>query len=200
MAWARTYLKAFGLLTNSERAVWSLTPLGRETSEVDKTRVVREVQKLRKGTPRKRGDEESEDETDEEAAENSESPDWKLELLECLLALSPAEFERLCQRILRENGFVEVRVTGRSGDHGIDGVGLLRLQEVLTFHVIFQCKRWKDAVSAGTIRDFRGAMQGRSDKGLVMTTSYFTPEAIREATRDGAPAVDLIDGERWPSF
>ena len=45
------------------------------------------------------------------------------------------------------------------------------------------------------IRDFRGAMVGRSDKGLLITTGSFTPDAIREATRDGAPVLDLIDGE-----
>ncbi len=45
------------------------------------------------------------------------------------------------------------------------------------------------------IRDFRGAMMGRADKGLVITTAAFTADARREATRDGAPAIDLVDGE-----
>lgn len=90
-------------------------------------------------------------------------------------------------------------MTGRTGDNGIDGIdgiGLLRLQEVLSFHVIFQCKRWRDPVGPSTLRDFRGAMVGRTDKGMVITTSYFTRDAIREASRDGAPAIDLIDGEQ----
>lgn len=46
------------------------------------------------------------------------------------------------------------------------------------------------------IRDFRGAMVGRTDKGLFMTTGSYTPDAQKEATRDGAPAIDLIDGEQ----
>jgi restriction system protein len=108
--------------------------------------------------------------------------------------MSPAGFERLSQRILRESGFTKVEVQGRSGDGGIDGAGVLRMN-LVSFHVLFQCKRWKDAVSAPVVRDFRGAMIGRADKGLIITTGRFTSEAQREAVRDGAPAIDLVDGE-----
>jgi len=119
---------------------------------------------------------------------------WQDRLLECLLKMKPAAFERLCQRILKESGFIKVDVTGRSGDGGIDGIGVLRLN-LLSFHVFFQCKRWKGSVGAPVIRDFRGAMVGRADKGLVMTTGTFSTDARKEATRDGAPAIDLVDGE-----
>jgi restriction system protein len=51
-------------------------------------------------------------------------------------------------------------------------------------------------VSAGVVRDFRGAMVGRADKGLIITTGNFTRDASAEATRDGAPPIDLIDGEQ----
>jgi restriction system protein len=119
---------------------------------------------------------------------------WQDRLLECLLKMKPAAFERLCQRILKESGFIKVDVTGRSGDGGIDGIGVLRLN-LLSFHVFFQCKRWKGSVGASVIRDFRGAMVGRADKGLVMTTGTFSTDARKEATRDGAPAIDLVDGE-----
>ena len=197
MAWARTYLKASGLLTNSERGVWSLTPAGAKTERVDEKQLAKEVQTKRRGmrprTPRHEHGDETEDD-DDDATEGAPT-DWKHELLETLQSMPPDAFERLAQRILRESGFVEVTVTGRSGDRGIDGIGLLKLQEVLTFHVIFQCKRWREPVGASTVRDFRGAMVGRTDKGLIITTTYFTPEAIREATRDGAPAIDLLDGE-----
>ena len=103
-------------------------------------------------------------------------------------------FERLCQRLLRESGFIKVEITGRSGDGGIDGVGVLRLN-LLSFHVLFQCKKWKGSVGAPIVRDFRGAMVGRADKGLILTTGNFTADARREATRDGAPAIDLVDGD-----
>jgi hypothetical protein len=119
---------------------------------------------------------------------------WQDLLLDCLLKMTPGAFERLCQKILCESGFIKVDVTGRSGDGGIDGIGVLRLN-LLSFHVFFQCKRWKGSVGASAIRDFRGAMVGRADKGLVMTTGTFTADARKEATRDGAPAIDLVDGE-----
>jgi hypothetical protein len=119
---------------------------------------------------------------------------WQDLLLDCLLKMNPGAFERLCQKILRESGFIKVDVTGRSGDGGIDGIGVLRIN-LLSFHVFFQCKRWKGSVGASAIRDFRGAMVGRADKGLVLTTGTFTADARKEATRDGAPAIDLVDGE-----
>lgn len=96
----------------------------------------------------------------------------------------------------RESGFIQVQVTGKSGDGGIDGVGIARINGFLSFHVLFQCKRYQGSVTAGQIRDFRGAMQGRTDKGLFITTGTFTRDAIKEATRDGAPPIDLIDGEQ----
>lgn len=110
--------------------------------------------------------------------------------------VDPAAFERLVKRLLRESGFVHVEVTGRSGDGGIDGKGIARLSGLLSFHVNFQCKRYQGTVSASHIRDFRGAMVGRADKGLFITTGTFTRDAIREATRDGAPPIDLIDGDQ----
>jgi restriction system protein len=136
-------------------------------------------------------DEKEELEGDEEVV----STNWKNRLLEVLRKLSPDTFERLAQRLLRESGFIKVEVTGRSGDGGIDGIGVLRLN-LLSFQVLFQCKRYQGSVGAPAIRDFRGAMVGRSDKGLMITTGTFTPDATREATRDGAPTIDLIDGDR----
>ncbi|MDP3659638.1 restriction endonuclease [Phenylobacterium sp.] len=124
----------------------------------------------------------------------SAEADWRAELLG-VLALMPSDgFERLCQHLLREAGFTKVEVTGRSGDGGIDGAGVLRVN-LLSFRVFFQCKRWKGSVGPGVVRDFRGAMVGRADKGLILTTGVFTAEARREATRDGAPLIDLVDGE-----
>jgi restriction system protein len=118
-----------------------------------------------------------------------------LNQLSILQNIPPDGFQRLVHRILRESGFVKVEVKGRSGDGGIDGVGVLRLN-LLSFQVFFQCKRYKDTVGAEAIRNFRGAMIGRTDKGLFITTGRFTPDAKREATRDGAPPIDLIDGEQ----
>ena len=131
-----------------------------------------------------------------EPGEMEAETSWRDELTNTLLAIEPPAFERLVQRLLREAGFIQVEVTGRSGDGGIDGKGIMRLGGMLSFHVIFQCKRYQGSISPSQIRDFRGAMVGRADKGLFITTGNFTREAIREATRDGAPAIDLIDGDQ----
>ena len=130
---------------------------------------------------------------------SDESPQykvWREVLHDILLGMEPAAFEKLFQKMLRESGFTQVDVTGRSGDGGIDGIGIVRIGGFLSFRVFFQCKRYKGSVDAGTVRDFRGAMIGRTDKGLIVTTGSFTPAALREATRDGAPEIDLIDGEQ----
>jgi restriction system protein len=188
LAWTRTYLKKYGLLENSSRGVWALTPKGRETEWIDPRTVVRYVQEQMRQAREPAAEETEPGELDEEIT-------WREELLETLLEMDPSAFERLVQRLLRECGFVQVEVLGRSGDGGIDGKGIMRLGGLLSFHVIFQCKRYRDTVGVGHVRDFRGAMVGRADKGLLITTGNFSKDAVREATRDGAPAIDLIDGD-----
>jgi restriction system protein len=187
LAWTRTYLKKYGVLENSSRGVWALTPKGRQLDRVNPRTVRRFVQERGKKAPAVG----VEDELDEASAELS----WREELLDTLLTMDPSAFERLVQRFLRESGFIQVEVTGQSGDGGIDGKGIMRLGGLLSFHVIFQCKRYRGSVTVSQVRDFRGAMVGRADKGLLITTGNFTKDAMREATRDGAPAIDLIDGD-----
>lgn len=197
LAWSKTYLKKFGLVENSSRGVWALLKSDIKISELDYVEIVRTVREQNKPTNTKPRITKTETEQidDEITDEVSETEEWKDKLLNVLYNISPAAFERLAQRILRESGFSQVEVTGKVGDGGIDGKGIVRVSGLLSFHVIFQCKRYKGSVSPSQIRDFRGAMQGRADKGLVITTGSFTREAIKEATRDGAPPIDLIDGE-----
>ena len=197
LAWSKTYLKKFGLVENSSRGVWALLKSDIKISELDYIEIVRKVREQNKPTNTKQKVTKTETEQidDEITEEVSETEEWKDKLLNVLYNITPAAFERLAQRILRESGFSQVEVTGKVGDGGIDGKGIVRVSGLLSFHVIFQCKRYKGSVSPSQIRDFRGAMQGRADKGLVITTGSFTREAIKEATRDGAPPIDLIDGE-----
>jgi restriction system protein len=196
-AWARTYLKAYGLLQNSQRGVWSLTPVGKDTDHIDPDTVVRFVRQKTESRPRRAARAVLSSQVPETVAlaEAELGTVWRERLLSILQSLPPATFERLCQRVLRESGFVQVKVTGKSGDGGIDGVGIVRIGGLLGFPVLFQCKRYAGSVSASTIRDFRGAMIGRADRGLVMTTGTFSRDAKAEATRDGAPPIDLVDGE-----
>lgn len=192
LAWSRTYLKKYGLLQNSARGVWSLVSTAINLNDLDAKEIVKAVRDADKSkvVPS--------DPTTEtaESIETLEELAWHQQLHKMLLVLEPSAFERLAQRLLRESGFIQVQVTGKSGDGGIDGVGIARINGFLSFHILFQCKRYQGSVSAGQIRDFRGAMQGRTDKGLFITTGTFTRDAIKEATRDGAPPIDLIDGEQ----
>jgi len=193
LAWARNNLKHFGLLENSSRGVWALTTQGHKTNEVDKDEVrlyVAELNRKRREASRMQKEESPGDDTMPE-----DDTAWEDQLLECVRSMPPDAFERLTQRILRESGFIQVEVTGKTGDGGIDGKGVVRVGGLLSFHMIFQCKRFAGSVGPSVIRDFRGAMVGRADKGLLITTGTFTADARREAQRDGAPPLDLIDGK-----
>lgn len=197
LAWSRTYLKKYGLIENSARGVWTFTkPVDpKSVSPKEIVEYVRSISKLGKSV-RKSGPVTDDNTVEDDIGDEDISTTWTATMHKTLLALSPPAFERLIQRLLRESGFIQVEVTGKSGDGGIDGIGIARINGFLSFHVLFQCKRYQGAVSPSQIRDFRGAMQGRTDKGLFITTGTFTRETVKEATRDGAPPIDLIDGEQ----
>ncbi len=191
LGWSRTYLKKYGLLDNSTRGIWSLVSTSINIDSLDAKEIVKAVREADKNKTIQA------DHLDETVGiETLEELAWHQQLHKILLSLEPSAFERLAQRLLRESGFIQVQVTGKSGDGGIDGVGIARISGFLSFHVLFQCKRYQGSVTASQLRDFRGAMQGRTDKGLFITTGTFTRDAIKEATRDGAPPIDLIDGEQ----
>lgn len=179
LAWVRTVLKNQGILSKVGKGVWVIP----KNKSIEKATIDNpEIKKI------------EEKQADEEV---SDAENWKKIALEIITSrMSPNAFERLIQRILREKGFSQVEVTGKTGDGGIDGKGVAKINGILSFHIIFQCKRYKGKVSASEIRDFRGAMIGRTDKGLFITTGTFTRDAIKEASRDGAPAIDLMDGEK----
>jgi restriction system protein len=190
LAWARTYLKKYGLLENSSRGVWAISNDKSSVKEINPKDVVDFVHALQKD----KKDKSIDSDTIIDDGEN-ENKTWQEELMELLLSMSPDAFERLIQRILREAGFSQVEVTGKTGDGGIDGKGIFKIAGLISFNVLFQCKRWQNSVTASDIRDFRGALQGRADKGLFATTGSFTRDAIKEASRDGATPIDLLDGE-----
>jgi restriction system protein len=177
LAWVRTMLKNQGSIENSKRGVWSIINMDDVQyllkSASDRTLVDRINQQL------------------------EEDENWKENIISVILnKVSPSGFERLIQRFLREKGFEQVEVTGRTNDGGIDLRGIAKINGILSFHIIIQCKRYTGKVSSKEIRDFRGAMSGRTDKGLFITTGNFTHNALAEATRDGAPTIDLIDGNK----
>lgn len=198
LAWSRTYLKKAGLVENSGRGIWSLTQSGRESAKVDPPAIVEEVRRLASLTQSRQQKNVS---LNDDNLENDgiDLPDeiqsWREKLRNILYNLAPDAFERLAQRILRESGFTQVEVTGRTGDGGIDGTGTIKLNGIISFHMLFQCKRYQGSVSSSEMRDFRGAMQGRADKGLFITTGKFTSGAVNEANRAGTTPIDLVDGD-----
>jgi restriction system protein len=195
IAFARQYLVWGGYLDSSKRGVWSLTEKGLASlglTDAEALRLFKEQHTLHSSSTQK--DETEGDENGPSSAELAES--YKEQLLDVLRQLPPSGFERLCQRLLRESGFEQVQVTGRSGDGGIDGIGIVKVNAFVTFKVLFQCKRYAGGVSAGHVRDFRGAMQGRADKGIILTTGTFTKDPQTEAVREGVPPIELVDGEQ----
>lgn len=191
LQWARTYLRDAGLIQSSSNGVWTLTPEAHDLEEISPAEVIERTRKAGTGS----GDANDHSLLHREL-QSSEVRSWKSELHEVLTGqLSASAFERLTVRLLRELGFVHLEVTGKSGDGGIDGKGRMRINGVLTFNIVFQCKRYKGSVSVREVRDFRGATIGRADRGLMITTGSFTRAAQEEARRDGAPPIDLVDGE-----
>lgn len=197
LAWTRTYMKKVGILENSSRGVWSLTSKGRELEKIDPIEIVQKVREMtslnRKDVPNINIEDENLENDGVDTPDEIQS--WREKLKNILMNLKPDAFERLTQRILRESGFTQVKVTGKTGDGGIDGMGIVKLNGIISFHMLFQCKRYTGTVGAGEIRDFRGAMQGRADKGLFITTGKFSSPAIEEANRQGAAPIDLVDGD-----
>jgi restriction system protein len=203
--WARFYLANTEYIDSSKRGVWTLTEKGQTTSELNEDQLREIIQEVQTKTVKTKLDKiqsqlvRAEDNSgvtlpDATAANSRE------QLRNILKSLSPSGFERICQRLLREAGFEKVEVTGRSGDGGIDGNGVLQLNPFVSFQVLFQCKRYEGNVTASQVRDFRGAMMGRAEKGIILTTGRFTADAEREATRDGVQPIELVDGDKLVSM
>jgi restriction system protein len=199
--WARFYLSKGGFIDSSTRGVWALSDTGRASlplTESAAREVFRTVSARFAKSKNARGilTVPVEDETAPATDSTADSQNYRDEVETLLQSLSPSGFERFCQRLLRESGFQDVTVTGRSGDGGIDGVGILQVNTLVSFKVLFQCKRYSGSVAVAQVRDFRGAMMGRADKGIILTTGSFTADARKEAVRDGVPPIELVDGEK----
>jgi len=206
--WARFYLAKGGYIDSSRHGVWTLTEKARALGKISPAQardIYREVSlgfarsRVAKGSSGHEAQVDDEQVAPVEGAEPSLT-NYREAIAAKLQALPAAGFERFCQRLLRESGFEEVTVTGRSGDGGIDGIGILQVNALVSFKVLFQCKRYAGSVTPSHVRDFRGAMMGRADKGIVITTGSFTSEARREAVRDGVPPIELVDGDKLLSM
>jgi restriction system protein len=192
--WARFYLAKAGFIDSSTRGVWSLTEKGRNAS-LTADQALDLFNQVHKGFSVDRKKSKVDKPTEEDVSVPADV-DHRATLMNVLQNLPAEGFERLCQRLLRESGFEKVQITGKSGDGGLDGIGLLQVNPFVSFKVLFQCKRYSGSVISSQVRDFRGAMMGRADKGIILTTGTFTADAKKEAVRDGVPPIELVDGEK----
>ncbi len=197
VAWARQYLVWEELLDPSTRGTWTLTKKGWDTKlNYDEARKlflkwVAINQKARESVSQDQIIEEQEREKPETFEVHKQ-----LDLLQVLRKLTPRGFEQVCGLLLRESGFENVVVSGRTGDGGFDGTGRLSINPFVSLSVSFQCKKYtKGSVSRGEIGDFRNSMLGRAEKGIFLTTSHFSSSAKEEANRVD-PKIELVDGEK----
>ncbi|MBQ2040227.1 MAG: Mrr restriction system protein [Thermoguttaceae bacterium] len=200
--WARTYLNRYGVIENSARAVWSIRPNYISVENLDEKAIVATITKENRARRNNKTSTietgpDDDDPTNDYAEYPEELKPWRERLAEILQNMDPFGFERLTQRVLRECGFTQVEVTKKSGDGGIDGTGKLRINGVFSFNVAFQCKRYKGAVGAPDIRDFRGSLTTDIEKGVMITTGSFSKAAREEASNQGKQQIDLIDGEEF---
>lgn len=202
IAWVKSWLKWGGIVDNPRRAVWVLTERGRGATEeeVNAVRQRRRAEAARKRKAKLSRAETAETDDLDEAPSSEEldqfaDDDWQNELLDIIRDIPSQAFERLARQLLLSLGFSHVEVVGKSGDGGIDLLGVVKINDVLTFRVLAQCKRYKGTVAPKDIRDFRGAMQGRTDKAIYITSGRYSRDARKEASRDGVPEIDLVDGE-----
>jgi len=198
VAWARFYLVHAGYIGSSKQGIWTLSEQGLDVENamaIDAMKLFKKVRDKFEKEKKKNNVADSEEISPEDASLGTGSS-YRKKLLDKIKSMSPGGFERLCQRLLRESGLQKVVVTGKSGDGGIDGHGILQVNPFVSFNVLFQCKRYKDSVAVSHVRDFRGAMMGRADKGIILTTGTFTHDSKMEASRDGVPPIELVDGEK----
>ena len=201
--WARNDLKNAGLLERAEDAgkgAYKITDKGLKVLETGPERITRSyLHSLDADSenPLFQSENADEQKTPKELIAEAQAmlnESLRKELLQRLKQTDPIEFEKIVLSLMEAMNYGIGSMTKQSHDGGIDGMGILKLGEVLSFRVAFQAKRYDGTVGSSIIRDFRGAMMGRADKGLIITTGVFSRDAVKEATRDGATPIDLIDG------
>ena len=213
IAWAKTYLKKAGLIDQPRRAYFQITERGREALKSSPSLInMKFLEQFPEYVAFKENSEQVEaqqqmvpslsaqSETPEELIESGARTIRKElagEILQRVKSCPPAFFERLVVELLVKMGYGGTRqdagrAIGRSGDEGIDGV---IHEDRLGLDVIYlQAKRWEGVVGRPEIQKFVGALQGqRAKKGVFMTTSDFTKEAV-EYVRNIDNKVVLING------
>jgi restriction system protein len=200
--WARMYLVNAGLVEPMKTAGygnWKLTREGWSVPLDEASVVAIYGATALKGKSQTNDTQEAPPEDpQQESLPGTES--WEFVLKKILTTLPDKGFERLCAAIMTNNGLLATKVTGQTGDGGVDGEGMLAIDDygLIKAPVAWQCKRFNGSNNVGSkeVRDFRGAIDGRAKYGLIFTTSSFTPSAEAEARRPGATPVELVGLDR----
>jgi restriction system protein len=196
--WARMYLVNGGLLEPAKTAghgTWKLTTQGWESPLDMSTAAAIYFQTASKGGKNKDEANMPAPSGDDAQQEIQETVDWQVSLKEILWSLSDQGFEHLCAAIMTANGLDQIKVTGKSGDKGIDGMGLMYLDGagLVSIRVAWQCKRYTNGpVRSMEVRNFRGSLDHKTDHGIIFTTSTFTPDAMAESVDVGKTPIRLV--------
>lgn len=196
--WARMFLVNANMLEPmaiSGRGVWKLTPSGLSTPVDADSMAKVYVLATKKGKKAKSETQAAPGEDDQQLGLPG-LDSWEHHLKGLLTTMPHQGFERLCAEIMTKNGLHATRVTGQSGDKGIDGEGLLAFDtlELVSIRVAWQCKRFNEGtVGSDAVRNFRGSLDHATDHGVIFTTSTFTTSALQEATQAGKKAIRLVD-------
>lgn len=211
--WSRSYLKQAGLLETPRRGYFRITDRGREVLKQAPPAInvdfLKQFDDFRDFQTRRRTEPPPGDQKDEGESRTPEEliatayedirQTLTKEILEQVMAASPAFFEALVVDVLVKMGYGGTRAdagqaVGRSGDGGIDGI---IKEDRLGLDIIhIQAKRWEGQVGRPEIQKFAGALQGRrARKGVFITTSTFSGEAVEYAANIDSKII-LIDGAK----
>ena len=206
IGWARTYLKKAGLIESPERAVFRITKAGLDVLH-DDPNVIDQKYLLRYNSFKKfigkeekvnlqSGIENDQIDTPDDIFESSyQQINQSLadDILTEVLKLSPVAFEKMVLDLMEKMGYGTYSTTGRTNDEGIDGI---IMEDKLGFDLIYvQMKHWglDHPVGRPEVQAFVGAIAGKGGKGLFVTTSKFTKQAIEYAK---GQHIILMDGEK----
>lgn len=221
IAWAKSHMKAAGLIDSPKRGVYKLTDGGRKILAgnpsfvgMPQLNAYPEYVAFRQGTssPREPGPGQPVSPTPVEVR----TPDDLIEdgytqlraallgeLRDLIATMPPAGFEQLVIDVLTAMGYGGPQdnaglVVGRGGDEGIDGV--IKEDRLGLETIYVQAKRWQGTVGRPEIQRFAGALQGqRARKGVFLTSSSFSTEAKSYASTIQTTIV-LVDGVQLADY
>ena len=203
ISWVKDSLKRVGILETPERGLWTLTKKGRHIVSEKEAKglrsevraLIKKQRKITYGTKKRASRKSAPDDQGPEYLDEA----WKGEILDAVRSMTPSAFEWLATLLLSKSDFHDLVVTQQTRDGGIDVQGFMKEGKgIVRRPVLVQCKRYNERkkVAPKEIRDFRGAVEGRAEIGIFITCGKYSDDARKEAVREGAIRINLVDGEQ----